>query len=121
MRCRSSPAARRSCIQAARAAGFDLAEARALHIVFGDDVPPVTSVKGYLGHSLGAAGAIEAVVSVLTISQGTIPPTAGTTDIDPEVGLDVVIGAPRSIDRPVVLSNSFGFGGHNGTVIFGPI
>jgi 3-oxoacyl-[acyl-carrier-protein] synthase II len=99
----------------------DLAEARALHIVFGDDVPPVTSVKGYLGHSLGAAGAIEAVVSVLTISQGTIPPTAGTTDIDPEVGLDVVIGAPRSIDRPVVLSNSFGFGGHNGTVIFGPI
>jgi 3-oxoacyl-[acyl-carrier-protein] synthase II len=99
----------------------DLAEAKALHIVFGDDVPPVTSVKGYLGHSLGAAGAIEAVVSVLTISKGTIPPTAGTTDIDPEVDLDVVIGAPRSIERAVVLSNSFGFGGHNGTVIFGPI
>lgn len=97
----------------------DLAEARALHAVFTDGVPPVTSVKGYLGHSLGAAGAIEAVVSVLTAANSLIPPTAGTTDLDPEVDLDVVIGAPRSLERRVVLSNSFGFGGHNGTLVVG--
>ncbi len=97
----------------------DLAEAVALHAVFGDAVPPVTSVKGYLGHSLGAAGAIEAVVSVLSVAKGTIPPTAGTTDVDPAVGLDVVLGVPRPLERRVVLSNSFGFGGHNGTLIVG--
>ena len=95
----------------------DLAESRALHAVFGDDVPPVTSVKGYLGHSLGAAGAIEAVVSVLSVADAVIPPTAGTIDVDPEVGLDVVLGAPRPLERQVVLSNSFGFGGHNGTLV----
>jgi 3-oxoacyl-[acyl-carrier-protein] synthase II len=99
----------------------DLAEARALHAVFGARVPPVTSVKGYLGHSLGAAGAIEAVVAVQTIARGTIPPTAGTTDVDPALELDVVIGAPRPLDRPVVLSNSFGFGGHNGTLVVGAL
>jgi 3-oxoacyl-[acyl-carrier-protein] synthase II len=99
----------------------DLAEAHALHEVFGADPPPVTSVKGYLGHSLGAAGAIEAVVAAMTIAHGEIPPTAGTTDIDPEVRLDVVIGAPRPLERRVVLSNSFGFGGHNGTVILGAV
>ena len=79
----------------------------------------MTSVKGYLGHSLGAAGAIEAVVSVLTVADAVIPPTAGTTDVDPTVGLDVVLGAPRPLERRVVLSNSFGFGGHNGTLVIG--
>jgi 3-oxoacyl-[acyl-carrier-protein] synthase II len=97
----------------------DLSEALALHAVFGDQVPPVTSVKGYLGHTLGAAGAIEAVVAVLTVARGMIPPTAGTTVVDPALGLDVVLGAPRPLDRPVVLSNSFGFGGHNGTLVVG--
>jgi len=99
----------------------DLAEAKALHAVFGDVVPPVTSVKGYLGHSLGAAGAIEAVVSVLSVADAVIPPTAGTTDVDPALGLDVVLGAPRPLERRVVLSNSFGFGGHNGTLILGAV
>jgi len=99
----------------------DLAEARALHAVFGQAVPPVTSVKGYLGHSLGAAGAIEAVVSVLTVADAVIPPTAGTTDVDPVVELDVVLGAPRPLERRVVLSNSFGFGGHNGTLVIGAL
>jgi 3-oxoacyl-[acyl-carrier-protein] synthase II len=96
----------------------DLAESRAMHAVFGDDVPPVTSIKGHLGHSLAAAGALEGVASVMTLINQTIPPTAGTTQVDPEVGLDVVIGAPRSADIEVILSNSFGFGGHNGSVIF---
>jgi 3-oxoacyl-[acyl-carrier-protein] synthase II len=99
----------------------DLAESKALHAVFTDGVPPVTSVKGYLGHSLGAAGAIEAVVSVLTVAHGVIPPTAGTTDVDPALDLDVVLATPRTIERRVVLSNSFGFGGHNGTLIVGAL
>jgi 3-oxoacyl-[acyl-carrier-protein] synthase II len=96
----------------------DLAEAIAVHRVFGDDAPPTTSIKGHLGHSLAAAGALEGVASVLTLQNQLIPPTAGTTDIDPAIALDVVIGASRPADVEIVLSNSFGFGGHNGSVIF---
>jgi 3-oxoacyl-[acyl-carrier-protein] synthase II len=97
----------------------DLAESVAVRHVFGPNVPPVTSVKGHLGHSLAAAGALEAVVSVLSLVHQSIPPTAGTTVVDPEVGLDVVLGAPRAVAMERVLSNSFGFGGHNGSVVFG--
>ena len=96
----------------------DLAESFAMRAVFSDRVPPVTSIKGHLGHSLAAAGALEGVASVMTLLTQTIPPTAGTTNVDPKVGLDVVIGAPRSTELEVVLSNSFGFGGHNGSVVF---
>ena len=96
----------------------DLAESVAMRQLFGDDVPPVTSIKGHLGHSLAAAGALEGVASVLTLVNQEIPPTAGTTKVDPEIDLDVVIGAPRRADVEVVLSNSFGFGGHNGSVLF---
>ena len=95
----------------------DLAESVAVRAVFGDAAPPVTSIKGHLGHSLAAAGALEAVASVMTLRHQVIPPTAGTTVVDPAVGLDVVIGAPRPAPVDVVLSNSFGFGGHNGSVI----
>lgn len=96
----------------------DLAEALAVRHVFGENAPPVTSIKGHLGHSLAAAGALEGVASVKTLLEQVIPPTAGTTQVDPEVGLDVVIGAPRAAQVDVVLSNSFGFGGHNGSVVF---
>jgi 3-oxoacyl-[acyl-carrier-protein] synthase II len=96
----------------------DLAESVAMRHVFGVNVPPVTSVKGHLGHSLAAAGALEGVVSVLSLLNQSIPPTAGTTVVDPEIGLDVVLGEPRNADLDVVLSNSFGFGGHNGSVVF---
>ncbi|MHB1208564.1 MAG: beta-ketoacyl-[acyl-carrier-protein] synthase family protein [Acidimicrobiales bacterium] len=96
----------------------DLAESIAVHHVFGDTPPPVTSIKGHLGHSLAAAGALEGVASVMTLLNQTIPPTAGTTDVDPAVGLDVVLHEPRTMDLDVVLSNSFGFGGHNGSVVF---
>jgi 3-oxoacyl-[acyl-carrier-protein] synthase II len=96
----------------------DLAEAVAVRKVFGEQSPPVTSIKGHLGHSLAAAGALEGVASVLTLQQQLMPPTAGTDEIDPQVGLDVVTGAPRHGDIEVVLSNSFGFGGHNGCVLF---
>ncbi len=96
----------------------DLAESVAVHHVFGATGPPVTSIKGHLGHSLAAAGALEGVVSILTLLNQVIPPTAGTTEVDPKIGLDVVIGKPRETNVDVVLSNSFGFGGHNGSVVF---
>jgi 3-oxoacyl-[acyl-carrier-protein] synthase II len=98
----------------------DLAEARAINKVFGAPGPPVTSTKGVTGHGLAAAGAIEAVASVLTIHHGLIPPTAGYVEPDPEIELDVVHGAPRPWEPGAVLSNSFGFGGHNGTLVFLP-
>ena len=96
----------------------DLAESIAVRELFGASAPPVTSIKGHLGHSLAAAGALEGVASVLTLVNQTIPPTAGTTHVDPECGLDVVIDEPRRAELDVVLSNSFGFGGHNGSVVF---
>ncbi|OYV23942.1 MAG: beta-ketoacyl synthase [Acidimicrobiales bacterium 20-64-4] len=96
----------------------DLAEAIAVNHVFGSHRPPVTSIKGHLGHSLGAAGALEGVVSVMSLVHQEIPPTAGTTDVDPAIDLDVVLGAPRSAHLETVLSNSFGFGGHNGSAVF---
>jgi len=98
----------------------DLAESRAIHKVFGEPGPPVTSAKGLTGHSLGAAGAIEAVASALTIFHGVIPPTAGLEQLDPEIGLDVVVGAARPFTPAPVLSNSFGFGGHNGCLVIVP-
>jgi 3-oxoacyl-[acyl-carrier-protein] synthase II len=98
----------------------DLAESRAIHKVFGEPGPPVTSAKGLTGHSLGAAGAIEAVASALTIFHGVIPPTAGLEQLDPEIGLDVVAGLPRPFTPAPVLSNSFGFGGHNGCLVIVP-
>jgi len=98
----------------------DLAEARAITKVFGEPGPAVTSTKGVTGHGLGAAGAIEAVASVLTIHHGLIPPTYGLEQLDPEIHLDVVQGEARPFEPGPVLSNSFGFGGHNGCLIFAP-
>jgi 3-oxoacyl-[acyl-carrier-protein] synthase II len=99
----------------------DLAEAEAIEKVFGRPGPPVTSIKGVTGHSLGAAGALEAVASVLSIERGLIPPTAGLEEQDPEIHLDIVTGTARPISPGPVLSNSFGFGGHNGCLVFGPV
>jgi 3-oxoacyl-[acyl-carrier-protein] synthase II len=98
----------------------DAAEAEAINKVFGTPGPVLTSIKGVTGHALGAAGAIEAVASVLTIDRRTIPPTAGYVTPDPELHLDIVAGAPRPWEPGPVLSNSFGFGGHNGSLIFLP-
>lgn len=99
----------------------DLAEAEALAKVFGTPGPPVTSIKGVTGHSLAAAGALEAVASVLTIGRGVIPPTAGFEEPDPEIRLDVVAGEPRAFKPGPILSNSFGFGGHNGCLVVAPV
>ena len=97
----------------------DLAESKAISSLFGDSTPPVTSAKGVTGHSLGGAGALEAVASVLTLERKLIPHTVGTTEVDPEITVDVVLGQPRELTQPVILSNSFGFGGHNGCLVIG--
>jgi len=95
----------------------DAAESRVIRRIFGDDAPPVTSTKGVTGHSLGAAGAIEAAFSLLTIEDGLLPPTANLEKQDPEIDLDVVSGEPRKTDAEIVMSNSFGFGGQNGVLV----
>jgi 3-oxoacyl-[acyl-carrier-protein] synthase II len=98
----------------------DAAEAEAIAKVFGPSGPAVTSVKGVIGHTLGAAGAIEAVAVALTIKHRQIPPTAGTHNVDPAFSLDVVTGGARQWEPGPVLSNSFGFGGHNGCLVIVP-
>ena len=99
----------------------DAAEAAAIAEIFGPDAVPVTSFKGVTGHSLGAAGALEAVGTVVSIQRSLIPPTAGFSTPDPEMApIDLVVGEPRPWTPGPVLSNSFGFGGHNGCVVIGP-
>ena len=99
----------------------DLAESSAIESIFGESSPPVSSCKGVTGHSLGGAGAIEAVASMQTISRSVIPPTIGLETIDPAIHVDVVKGEARPLAIPVVLSNSFGFGGHNGSLVLGAL
>ena len=98
----------------------DKAEADAICTVFGTDGPPVTSTKGITGHALAAGGAIEAVASVLSVEHRLIPPTSGYEQPDPEIHLDIVAGAARPWEPAPVLSNSFGFGGHNGCLLIVP-
>ena len=98
----------------------DLAESQAIVKVFGSPGPAVTSIKGITGHSLGAAGSLEAVALALTIERGFIPPTVGLTEQDPDITIDVVTGDGREWDPAPALSNSFGFGGHNGTLVMAP-
>lgn len=95
----------------------DAIEAQALVSLFGSSPPPVTSVKGALGHALGASGALEAAAVALGYAHRELPPTAGTGRADPALGLDVVL-QPRPWDPGPVISNSFAFGGHNGTLVF---
>jgi 3-oxoacyl-[acyl-carrier-protein] synthase II len=98
----------------------DAAEAEAIRKVFGDDAPPVTSVKGVTGHTIGAAGAIEAIAAVLSIRDGVVPPTANHEQRGDDIDVDVVAGSPREIGSRPVVSNSFGFGGHNVSLVVGP-
>ncbi len=94
----------------------DVTEARVVHRVLGDG-PAVTSTKGVTGHTLGAAGAIEAAYTVLAVEHGTVPPTANLENVDPQVPVDVVAGRPRSRRIRAAISNSFGFGGHNAVLV----
>lgn len=97
----------------------DLAEARAMRTVFGEHRPAVTSVKAALGHTMGAAGAVEAVVTVQTLRDGVIPPTLNFTTPDPEIDVDVVAGEARRGEVDHAVSNTFGFGGQNVALAFG--
>jgi 3-oxoacyl-[acyl-carrier-protein] synthase II len=99
----------------------DAAEAAAITDIFGPRSVPVTSTKGVTGHALGAAGALEAVAMLLAMEHRLIPPTAGTTVVDPEFTIDLVIGSARPWTPAPSISNSLGFGGHNGSIILGPV
>jgi 3-oxoacyl-[acyl-carrier-protein] synthase II len=98
----------------------DAAEAEAMTHVFGARAVAVTSGKGVTGHALGAAGALEAAQVLLSMEKKLIPPTAGTTQVDPAMTIDLVTGTARAWTPAPAISNNFGFGGHNGSVIIGP-
>ena len=97
----------------------DRAEAVALKKAFGAAQPAVYAPKGALGHSFGAAGAIEAALTVFALRDGVVPPTLNLENLDSGVELDVVAGQARTHDYRYAVSNSFGFGGQNVALIFG--
>jgi 3-oxoacyl-[acyl-carrier-protein] synthase II len=98
----------------------DLYETQAIQTVFGDHAKKISisSTKGVTGHCLGAAGGIEAVYTVMAIHRGVVPPTANLRNVDPACTLDYTPNQPRERKIRYALSNSFGFGGTNGTVVF---
>jgi 3-oxoacyl-[acyl-carrier-protein] synthase II len=99
----------------------DAAEAQGISKLFEAPGPIVTSTKGVTGHSLGAAGALEAIAVLLSMRHGLVPPTDGLEAFDPELPtIDVVQKKARAWTPAPSLSNSFGFGGHNGTLVIGP-
>jgi 3-oxoacyl-[acyl-carrier-protein] synthase II len=97
----------------------DVAETKAIKDVFGDHAYKlaVSSTKSVHGHLLGAAGAMEAAATVMAIERGMLPPTINLDTPDPECDLDYVPNKPRKADVKVAISNSFGFGGHNATLV----
>ncbi|KUI41479.1 beta-ketoacyl-[acyl-carrier-protein] synthase II [Mycobacterium sp. IS-1590] len=97
----------------------DLAEARAIRRALGDHSPAVYAPKAALGHSLGSAGAIEAVLTVQALRDGVVPPTLNLKDLDPQIDLDVVSESPRRGDYRYAVTNSFGLGGYNVSLVFG--
>lgn len=94
---------------------FETAAARA---VFGAQVPPMSSTKSMTGHLLGAAGAVEAIVTVLALQHGMLPPTINLETPDPDCDLDYVPGVARAAAIEVGMSNNMGFGGHNASLVF---
>jgi 3-oxoacyl-[acyl-carrier-protein] synthase II len=98
----------------------DAAEAEAVVKVFGEHSLPVWSAKGSIGHLIAAAGAVEAVAAMLSMRDGLVPPTANHERAEPELAIDVVAGEPRKLAAAPVVSNSFGFGGHNASLVLKP-
>lgn len=96
----------------------DASEVRAIRKVFGSDPPPVSSIKSMTGHLLGAAGSTEAAATVLAMNESLLPPTINYETPDPDCDLDVVPNKARAASVRVALSNSFGFGGHNASLVF---
>ncbi len=97
----------------------DRYETMAIRKVFGEFAPrvPVSSSKSMLGHTIGAAGAIEAIITVMSLKEGILPPTINYRVADPDLDLDYVPNTARRADIRTALSNSFGFGGHNATLV----
>lgn len=98
----------------------DVCETAAFKLALGDDAykAHISSIKGSVGHMLGAAGAIEAVASVMALRHGIVPPTIGLDEVDPECDLDYTPLKPVKADLTIAISDSLGFGGHNGCVAF---
>lgn len=98
----------------------DASETAAFKLALGDEAykAHISSTKGSTGHMLGAAGAIEAIASVLALKHGIVPPTINLTTPDPELDLDYTPNAPVRTDLTIAISDSLGFGGHNGAVAF---
>jgi 3-oxoacyl-[acyl-carrier-protein] synthase II len=100
----------------------DISEVQAVHSLFGPNAERliISATKSMTGHLLGAAGAIEAIACLYAIKDGVVPPTINTTELDPAVpkGLNILLGEARDWPVKVAMSNSFGFGGHNGIVVF---
>ncbi len=97
----------------------DVAEGKAINNAMGSHRPAVYAPKSALGHSVGAVGAVESILTCLALRDGVIPPTLNLENLDPEIDLDVVAGNPRTGDFRYAVSNSFGFGGHNVALAFG--
>ncbi len=98
----------------------DRTEGAVVHRIWGDDQPPMSSIKGTTGHGLGASGAIEAVASILAIAKGELPPNVGLENQDPEIPVTNIVRRPEAWKPGVVVSNSFGFGGHNTVLVIAP-
>lgn len=98
----------------------DAIETRAIHAVFGAAAAglPVSSTKPVTGHLLGAAGAVEAIICLQALAAGLIPPTINYAEPDPACDLDCVPNVPRRAKLRTAMSNSFGFGGHNASLVF---
>ncbi|KAA6225428.1 MULTISPECIES: beta-ketoacyl-ACP synthase II [unclassified Campylobacter] len=96
----------------------DKNETAAIKAVFKDKIPLISSTKGQIGHCLGAAGAIEAVISIMALNKNIVPPTINQFIKDEECDLDYVPNKAKETNLQVVMSNSFGFGGTNGSIIF---
>jgi len=97
----------------------DVAEGQAINNAMGGHKPAVYAPKSALGHSVGAVGAVESILTVLALRDGVIPPTLNLKNQDPEIDLDVVAGSPRPGNYNYAINNSFGFGGHNVALAFG--
>ncbi|KZS68757.1 MAG: beta-ketoacyl-ACP synthase [Mycobacterium pseudokansasii] len=97
----------------------DVAEGRAINNALGSNKPAVYAPKSALGHSVGAVGAVESILTVLALRDQVVPPTLNLENLDPEIDLDVVAGKPRPGNYRYAINNSFGFGGHNVAIAFG--